>query len=106
MKIVVVSDVHLGSDKCEKAAFNSFLKTLHEGDATDLVLLTVPVQRPTAHDALACRFKCLLPPHHLARVLFVRLRRLEPQLRRQLVGVQHLQPLGPDAVVIGDQDTH
>ena len=39
IKIVVVSDVHLGSDKCEKAAFNSFLKTLHEGDATDLVLL-------------------------------------------------------------------
>jgi UDP-2,3-diacylglucosamine pyrophosphatase LpxH len=37
---VVVSDVHLGSDKCDKPAFNAFLSSLHEDDdLTDLVLL-------------------------------------------------------------------
>jgi UDP-2,3-diacylglucosamine pyrophosphatase LpxH len=37
---VVVSDVHLGSDKCDKAAFNSFLTSLHDDkELTDLVLL-------------------------------------------------------------------
>jgi UDP-2,3-diacylglucosamine pyrophosphatase LpxH len=40
IKTVVVSDVHLGSDKCEKQSFNTFLKSLHDDrDLTDLVLL-------------------------------------------------------------------
>ncbi|HEY3421488.1 MAG TPA: metallophosphoesterase [Methanomassiliicoccales archaeon] len=37
---MVVSDVHLGSDKCDKTAFNGFLNSLGEdNDLTDLVLL-------------------------------------------------------------------
>ena len=40
MKIIVVSDVHLGSDKSNKAAFNAFLASLHDDDKlTDLVLM-------------------------------------------------------------------
>jgi UDP-2,3-diacylglucosamine pyrophosphatase LpxH len=40
VKTIVVSDVHLGSEKCDKAAFNAFLSSLHEdAEATDLVLL-------------------------------------------------------------------
>jgi UDP-2,3-diacylglucosamine pyrophosphatase LpxH len=40
IKVVVVSDVHLGSEKSDKAAFNSFLRSLSGDDRlTDLVLL-------------------------------------------------------------------
>ncbi len=40
MKTIVVSDVHLGSEKCDKAAFNEFLRSLYDDEeATDLVLL-------------------------------------------------------------------
>jgi len=40
VKTIVVSDVHLGSEKCDKAAFNAFLSSLHEDqEVTDLVLL-------------------------------------------------------------------
>jgi UDP-2,3-diacylglucosamine pyrophosphatase LpxH len=40
IKIIVVSDVHLGSARCDKAAFNAFLSSLRDDDeVTDLVLL-------------------------------------------------------------------
>ena len=40
MKTIVVSDVHLGSEKSDKEAFNAFLISLHDdNEVTDLVLL-------------------------------------------------------------------
>jgi UDP-2,3-diacylglucosamine pyrophosphatase LpxH len=40
VKTIVVSDVHLGSEKSDKAAFNAFLSSLGDDhEATDLVLL-------------------------------------------------------------------
>jgi len=40
VKIVAVSDVHLGSEHSDKAAFNAFLSSLHDDhELTDLVLL-------------------------------------------------------------------
>jgi UDP-2,3-diacylglucosamine pyrophosphatase LpxH len=40
VKTIVVSDVHLGGDKSDKAAFNAFLSSLRDDhQATDLVLL-------------------------------------------------------------------
>lgn len=40
MKTIVVSDVHLGNEQCDKKAFNDFLHTLRDDDElTDLVLL-------------------------------------------------------------------
>ncbi|MGD0817205.1 MAG: metallophosphoesterase [Methanomassiliicoccales archaeon] len=40
VKIIVVSDVHLGSEDSEKESFNEFLGSLHDDDElTDLVLL-------------------------------------------------------------------
>ncbi len=40
MKTIVVSDVHLGTEKSEEAAFNEFLGSLHDDNkVTDLVLL-------------------------------------------------------------------
>jgi len=40
--------------------------------ATNIVLLTMPVPHTPDHAVMASQFKCLLPAHHLARVLFVR----------------------------------
>lgn len=40
MKIIVVSDVHLGTEDCDESAFNAFLNSLIDDDeVTDLVLL-------------------------------------------------------------------
>jgi UDP-2,3-diacylglucosamine pyrophosphatase LpxH len=40
VKIIVVSDVHLGTEDCDEVAFNAFLSSLYDDkDATDLVLL-------------------------------------------------------------------
>jgi UDP-2,3-diacylglucosamine pyrophosphatase LpxH len=40
IKIIVVSDVHLGSGTCDRASFNSFLGSLHEDpELNELVLL-------------------------------------------------------------------